>query len=75
MSSASGWFVEFHSIRDGRDYQSTHSETREQAIDQACRLMGQGNAVKQVIGPRGETVGLPEIERRYQELLATGRLV
>ena len=71
-----GWFVEYHDFHaGGRECQSPHSATRELAVDQACDLMRQHHTVNRVIGPLGEVVERPVIERRYQDLLAAGRLI
>jgi hypothetical protein len=69
-----GWYVEYCD-RNGRDWQSPPSDTREFATRHACDLIRQQHHdVHRVIGPNGEVVDLAEIERCYQELLATGRL-
>jgi hypothetical protein len=71
----SDWCVEYRNTQDGREYQSSHIGTRELAIRYACELKRQGRDVKQLVGPNGEVVGLPEIEQRYRELLTTGKLI
>jgi hypothetical protein len=73
--SQATWCVEYRDFQDGREYQSPHSKSRELAVDLACDLMRQHHSISRVVGPRGEVVELPEIERRYQELLAAGRLI
>jgi hypothetical protein len=69
-----GWYVEYCD-RNGRDWQSPLSDTREFATRHACDLIRQQHHdVHRVIGPNGEVVEREEIERCYQELLTTGRL-
>ena len=46
-------------------------------MDAACDLVRQieDYAVIRVVGPVGEVVELPEITRRYEALLAAGKLI
>jgi hypothetical protein len=69
------WSVAYHSLDTGGEMRSHDSPTRDLAIDAACNLMRQGHTVRRVVGPGSESVELPEIECRYRELLAAGRLV
>lgn len=72
------WYVEYRDLqRNGSVVQSHSHKNRELAIGAACGLM---NPVKncrviRVVGSGGEVVERPEIERRYQELLAAGKLI
>jgi hypothetical protein len=71
-----GWYVEYHDVRDKieRVIQSSHYDTRKQAVDAACELLRQHHRVKRAVGPNGEVVTRAEIERRCAELRAAGKL-
>jgi len=63
-----GWYIEYYDRRERREYQSRTVDTREQAIDSACNLMGQADyEVRRIVGPDGEVVGLAEITARFTE--------
>jgi hypothetical protein len=68
-----GWYVEYCD-RQGKEWKSPLSTTRELAIKDACYHMRQHHAVHRVIGPNREVVDLAEIKRCYQRELAAGRL-
>ena len=63
----SEWYVE--SRHDGREMKSP---TRETAMTVACQLKRDSHMVRRVVGPHGEIVELPEIERHYLEAACRG---
>jgi hypothetical protein len=66
-SGEAGWRVEYNDPRSGQEMKSPLYDTRELALDQACARRRYGDPVFRVIGPHGEVMELPEIDRHCQQ--------